>query len=127
MHVLHADDRSGDRHAGGGVQVRLCQAGFDGLSERRDGSILNALSIQVRVCLARALGMPLHSARFRKEVSFAPKETYPEQKKLNWIQKNILLPLKKVLWVGKKLNQAQKKFHLVLPNLLFGQIKFLLT
>ena len=39
VHVLHADDRSGDRHAGGGVQVRLCQAGFDGLSERQRGSI----------------------------------------------------------------------------------------
>jgi len=36
---MPADDRSGDRHAGGGVQVRLCQAGFDGLSERKDGSI----------------------------------------------------------------------------------------
>jgi hypothetical protein len=33
VHVLHADDRSGDRHAGGGVQVRLCKAGFDGLSK----------------------------------------------------------------------------------------------
>jgi type I restriction enzyme M protein len=39
VRVLHADDRSGDRHAGGGVQVRLCKAGVDGLSERRDGSI----------------------------------------------------------------------------------------
>lgn len=30
--ILHADDRSGHRYAGGGVQVRLCQAGFDGVS-----------------------------------------------------------------------------------------------
>ena len=32
VHVLHADDRSGDRHAGGRVQVRLCKAGFVRLS-----------------------------------------------------------------------------------------------
>jgi hypothetical protein len=93
VHVLHADDRSGDRYAGGGVQVRLCEAGFDGLSERRNGSSRkpsenpdSRLPRHDRVCQSRppqdAAGRPARrslsppqSARHRADAD--PGEQFP--------------------------------------------------
>jgi hypothetical protein len=50
VRVLHPDDRNGDRHAGGGVQVRPCQAGFDELSEVLVGITRIANAVAKRLC-----------------------------------------------------------------------------